>query len=251
MLYKPKSKTHKGDNGRILIIAGSSDYHGSALLSIKAAIPFVDIVYYYLPDGDKYLMQAVKQIPEVIVVRTYDKVLDLIRNKKIDAVLIGPGLSASVENVKLSDFKGIKRIFDADAFKFIDLNKLDNLCLLTPHKEEFRMLFSIEPTENNVFDMARKYKTNILVKGYVDFISNGKTIVKNKFGNAGMTKGGTGDALAGFITTLASKNDLFLSAQMGVKLFCKAGDLLYKKKKYYYTPSEIIGILPEVMARFI
>ena len=247
-LYIPKRDTHKGDNGRILIIAGSKKYHGSALLAIRAAIPFVDLIYFYLPDGDAYLLQSVKMIPETIVLRTYKEILRLISGGKIDSVLIGSGLDKSINRIDLSDFVGIKRIIDADELKRVNKENLDKNSLLTPHRGEFERVFGLEPTKENVKKIAKEYNTNILLKGPTDYLSDGKRTVENKLGNPGMTKGGTGDALAGFITALSANNDLFLSAKIGVKLFCKAGDELFKKKKYYYTPSEIVGRLPKVMA---
>ena len=230
MLKLPKPNSHKGDNGKVLIIAGSKAYHGSALLAIKAAIPFVDLVYFYSLN-DPYLMQAVKNIPEVIVVDYYPKV---------DSALLGPGLADREVNIP-----NCKLVVDADGLKKVD--KFNKSMLLTPHQKEFRDLFNIEPTKENVLRMAKKHNTNILLKGPVDYLSDGSTVFENAFGNAGLTKGGTGDALAGFLTALIAKNNIFEAAKVGVEVFCKAADKLFEEKGFYYTPSDIINILPNTL----
>ena len=61
--------------------------------------------------------------------------------------------------------------------------------------------------------MAKKYHCNIVLKGHIDIIARPDgTISLNKTGNAGMTKGGTGDVLAGLVAALACKNDAFTAA---------------------------------------
>jgi NAD(P)H-hydrate epimerase len=62
-----------------------------------------------------------------------------------------------------------------------------------------------------------------------------------------MTKGGTGDVLAGLIAALACKNDLFLAACAGTFLNGLAGDRLFKKVSYYYSASDLISEIPKAI----
>ncbi len=239
-MFIPKQNSHKGDNGKILIIAGSKKYSGAAMFSLKAAIPFVDLVYFYNPDKDPYLIQAVKtNIPEVIIV---DKI-----KENVDAYLIGPGLDKNF--IDLEQLKNKKRVIDADAFKLGFY--YDKLSLLTPNKHEFEELFYMEPNKENVMFAAKKFNTNILLKGETDFLTNGNEIYENIMGNAGLTKGGTGDVLAGFLTALIAKNDVFEAAKFGIDVFSKTADQLFKDKYFYYTPSEIIQLLPYMVKQMI
>lgn len=238
-MFVPAKNSHKGENGRLLIIAGSRKYHGSAVLAIQAAKRFVDLVYFYPGENDCYLINAVKNIPEVIVV--YDvEVLE-----KCDAVLFGPGLGDAEIDVEEIVGKAKKIIVDGDGFKKIKKEVLNEKFLLTPHEKEFEYFFGKKGTKENVKEMAKKYGCVILKKGPVDFVSNGKKVYEIKGGNAGLTKGGTGDVLAGFVSALATKNPLFESALIGAKVLKKAGESAFKKYSYWYSAGDVIEYLPQ------
>ncbi|MEK7165288.1 MAG: NAD(P)H-hydrate dehydratase, partial [Patescibacteria group bacterium] len=66
-------------------------------------------------------------------------------------------------------------------------------------------------------------------------------------GNSGMTKGGTGDVLAGLIAALATKNDPFLATIAGSFINKKAGDALYKKVGPFFNASDLADEIPKVM----
>jgi NAD(P)H-hydrate epimerase len=70
-------------------------------------------------------------------------------------------------------------------------------------------------------------------------------------GNAGMTKGGTGDVLAGLIASLACNNDLYLAAKCGSYINKKAGESLYKKQGIYFNATDLVGEIPQVMSQLI
>ncbi|MEM4335645.1 MAG: NAD(P)H-hydrate dehydratase [Candidatus Anstonellales archaeon] len=243
-MFIPEKNSHKGENGKLLIIAGSKQYHGSAVLAIQAAKRFVDLVYFYPGENDCYLINAVKNIPEVIVV--YDlKILE-----KCDAVLFGPGLGdAKVDGKEIFE-KAKKIIVDGDGFRKIRKEMLNEKFLLTPHEGEFEYFFGEKGRKENVKGMAKKYGCVILKKGPVDFVSDGKKVYEIKGGNAGLTKGGTGDVLAGFVSALATKNSLLESALIGAKVLKKAGELAFKKYGYWYSAGDVIEYLPEGLKTF-
>jgi NAD(P)H-hydrate epimerase len=243
-MFVPAKGSHKGENGKLLIVAGSKEYHGSALLAINAAKRFVDLVYFYPGENDCYLINAVKNIPEVIVV--YDlKVLE-----KCDAVLFGPGLGSSRIDAKEIAGKAKKIIVDGDGFRKIEKQMLDGRFLLTPHEGEFGYFFGKKGAKENVKEMAKEYGCVILKKGPVDFVSDGKKVYEIKGGNAGLTKGGTGDVLAGFVSALATKNPLLESALIGARVLKKAGELAFKKYGYWYSAGDVVEYLPAGLKTF-
>ena len=236
-MYVPPKKSHKGQNGKLQIIGGSRVFHGAAMLTILAARRFVDLVYFKPAEKDPYLIKAVKSIPEVIVA---DK------TKDADVVLFGNGIA----DVKIKVPKARKLVIDADGLRRVR-GKIPKGAILTPHGGEFRMLFRCEATKETVKEMAKKHKCVILKKGFVDIISDGKRIATNTVHNPGMTKGGTGDVLAGLVAALACKNDPFDACVAGAKIIGTAGNMLMKKYGYNYCASDIAEILPEAYKKVV
>src|SRR3989338_7004799 len=99
--------------------------------------------------------------------------------------------------------------------------------------------------------MAKRYNIIILTKGPKDYISSSNEYVEIPGGNAGMTKGGTGDVLAGLVAALYCKNDAFLSACAGSFINKKAGDSLFTKVAYYFNASDLADEIPKVMKEFV
>ena len=243
-MFIPAKNSHKGENGKLLIVAGSKQYHGSALLAINAAKRFVDLVYFYPGENDCYLINAVKNIPEVIVV------YDFAVLEKCDAVLFGPGLGNSRIDAKRVVKNAKKIILDGDGFRKINKEMLSEKFLITPHEGEFEYFFQKKGTKENVKEMAKKYGCVILKKGPVDFVSDGKKVYEIKGGNAGLTKGGTGDVLAGFVSALATKNSLLESALVGAKVLKMAGEMAFKKNWYWYSAGDLVEYLPVGLKTF-
>lgn len=261
-LYQPPKRSHKGDNGKLVIIAGSAQFHGAAVLACKTAARIVDLVFFASVPENNRLIQKLKQgLAEVIVLKQWqvDKAVAL-----ADAVLIGPGLGylktygltrvakrqqrikRQVERL-LRKFPQKKFILDADVLKTIDPKKLTRNCVVTPHTGEFKALFKVAATEANVRKMAQKYSCIILLKGPKDIICSPTQCVYNTTGNQGMTKGGTGDVLAGLVAALAAKNDLFLAAGCGAYINGAAGDRLKKQVGLYYSVADLVEQIPKVL----
>ncbi len=236
-LFVPKKRSHKGGNGRLLIIGGSRQYHGAPVLAVLAARRFVDLVYFYPGDKDQHLMGAVKRVPEVIAVRGLGNL------EKMDCVLFGVGLGKARFGL-LPLKKAKKLVVDGDGLKRIK-GKIPPGAILTPHEGEFRMLFGTRGTRNNVRAMAAKNRCIILKKGPEDIISDGKRVVINRMHNQGMTKGGTGDVLSGLVAALACKNDPFTAAVAGARINGHAGNMLKKSYGYNFSASDLANRLAE------
>lgn len=238
-LFVPRKDSHKGENGKLLIIGGSKRYQGAPMFSILAARRFVDLAYFYPGEKDPHLINAVKTIPECMVVH------DLVLVEKTDCVLFGIGLADAKFNQLDTLAKAKKLVIDGDGLKRIAKTKIPRGAILTPHEGEFRLLFGIEGNAANVKRMAAKHRCVILKKGPVDIISDGRRIVRNRVHNQGMTKGGTGDVLAGLVAALACKNDNFTAALAGARINGNAGDMLKKKYGYNFCASDLADSLAE------
>ncbi|MFA5077216.1 MAG: NAD(P)H-hydrate dehydratase [Candidatus Micrarchaeia archaeon] len=242
-LHKPEKDSHKGQNGKLLIIGGSAAYSGSAIFSILAARRFVDLLYFHPGDDCPFLLQAVKAIPEAIAVYDLEKIAE------VDCVLFGGGMGNSEFNAGL--LRAAKKVvLDAEGFNYMPVRDLDSRFIITPHKLEFERYFGAEASEKNVAAMAKKYKCTILRKGTPDVVSDEHMTRTNSVHNQGMTKGGTGDVLAGLVAALYCKNPAFESALAGACINGIAGNLLLKDFGFNFCASDLAQTLPEAYRKF-
>jgi NAD(P)H-hydrate epimerase len=252
-LRKAKKDSHKGENGRLLVCAGSRQYHGSLILAIRAAVRFCDLVYVYCDKENRALVQKLKQATPNIIVLDESALRKFL--PRIDAILAGPGWEADAKNSRLlSRLLKTKKpvVLDATALRMLKPKDLrahaPGLCshvLITPHQGEFKELFGMSATPASVLAMARKYDCTILAKGPVDYISDGVSFCANRVHHVGMTKGGTGDVLAGLTAALvAGHNGLFRSACAAAYLNGLAGVRLAKKMGAHYSSADLADELP-------
>ena len=245
-IKEPAKDSHKGQNGRLMILAGSQTYHGSLILAINAAVRFCDLVYVFTNETNEALLTPLKaQTPNIIVLNPRN--ISQFFNS-IDAFLAGPGWEQNEQN-KLILEKILKTkkpvVIDATALHLLNLNLLHKNVLLTPHAREFSSLFSLEPNAQNAKTMAKKYGCTILLKGSTDYIVSKAFSKQNKSGNAGMTKGGTGDVLAGFAAALVSRgNSPYKSACATAYLNGYAGSCLLARMGTNYSSQDLSNELP-------
>jgi NAD(P)H-hydrate epimerase len=256
-LYVPASASHKGQNGKLLIIGGSVLFHAASLWALQVASRIVDMVFYSsVPENNALVEKEKAEFRNGIIVPR-NKIQDYIEDA--DCVLVGPGLprgngmEQGDDNTKeLTEklFKGYpnkKWVVDGGSLQVINPEVLPKTAIVTPHQQEFKTLFKLEPTVENAQKMAQEFKITILLKGETDYISNGMKTVQVSGGNAGMTKGGTGDVLAGLVAALYSKNNAFLSATAGSFINKKAGESLAAKMGIYFNASDLANEIPLVM----
>lgn len=250
-IKKPKANSHKGENGSLLIIGGSKKYHGALLLSATIASKIVDLVYILSNPENYEVIQKIKsKLFEFITVLKNELGKYVILS---DVILIGPGLGVSPKERKLVNellkkYPQKKFVIDADALKVVNKSLLNRNHILTPHKREFETLFKVKATEINAKKIAKRFGCIIVLKGKEDIIASSSRSKNNITGNQGMTKGGTGDVLAGLIAALACKNSLFLSACAGAYLNGTAADKLKKRVSYYYSASDLIAEIPKLLS---
>ena len=275
-LKNRENSSHKGDNGRVLIVGGSLDYSGAPAISGMAAIGAgADLVYVASP----YLSaQAIKSISPDLIVKSLkgdflsiDHVSDIIDlSNKVDVVLLGPGAGIRDETSKLFNIlvNKIKKpiVVDADALKQIDISLIKNRedIILTPHIFEFKSFFNISEDLrleidshdfNHVNENIAKFqkisnqiKGSVIVKGQYDLVLKGNTFRINRSGNSGMTVGGTGDALSGICASLLSQNlNAFDSACLSVFINGLAGEKAFDENGNGFSATDLVSYIGNVI----
>lgn len=272
-LPKRKEDSHKGENGTVLIVGGSSKYSGAPILTSRAALRTgADLVITCIPS---VIADVVRSDSPNIIVRAFEgnyfnkehveEVLDLA--KKFDSLVIGPGIGEEEETFDfilkvISDMpKNKPIIIDADALKAIkkDLALVkDKAIIVTPHAGEFNILFDKKPPEKWIDkrklaeEMAKQHQLVILLKGKYDIISSINDSKINRTGHEGMTTGGTGDVLAGILGEIcAINNNLFRSACAAAYLAGKAGELAAEDFGNSLLATDVIEKIPEVIRDYM
>lgn len=272
-LVKPKTDSNKSDNGQVIIIGGSKLFHGAPIFSLKVASRIVDMVFFASPDpGIGEIAAKLKSQLNSFIWVPFEEVEEYL--KKSDAILIGPGLmryrkekglsqkkqtkvwdKAGRETKKITEklikkFPNKQWVVDAGSLQVMEAEDLPPQAIITPNEKEFELLFNIKPSQKTVSQMAKKHQLIIVSKNIKNLVCSPEKCVEIKGGNPGLTKGGTGDVLAGLIVALAAKNPAFLSAQAGCYLTKKAADELYKKVGFSYNADDLADEIPRILGQF-
>jgi NAD(P)H-hydrate epimerase len=250
---KRKENAHKGDAGKVLVAGGSKEYTGAPYFAAMAALKAGCDLSYVAAPGEAAERIAVLG-PDLIVYplksEHYLSKSDVteILSKKSDILLIGNGLGdnkGSLEAAKEIMLKAARPIvIDGDGLKAAKqiLLRLGRNVILTPHGGEFRMLFGMEPNEKNLRKAAAKLKCAILLKGHIDLIAQGDKLKYNESGNPYMSKGGTGDVLAGLCAGyLAQGVEPFDAACFAALVNGVAGDIAYSEESIALTASDVLA----------
>lgn len=258
-LTLPARNSHKGQNGKLLVIGGSHLFHAASLWSLTVASRIVDLVHYAsVPENNELVMRIKEEFRNGIVI-SRDDIGSYIEED--DCILIGPGMTRDSETEELTnrlirEYPQKQWVIDAGALQMMDTSFIPKNAILTPHQGEFLRVFGREHatvalpqvSEKEVQSVAKKYQCIVLLKGAVDIASDPNGTVRTiGGGNAGMTKGGTGDVLAGLIAALATTNDQFLSTIAGSFINKKAGDDLYQTVGPYFNATDLAIQIPKTM----
>lgn len=255
-----KRDAHKGDFGRLFILAGSCEYTGAPALCAHAAVRTgAGLVTLAVPQ-EAWSVVAAKCCNETMVwplPEDYDMILK--KASACDAVVIGPGLGQGerAEQLVLSLLRDLKCpvILDADGLNIAakHMNVLDEregLTVLTPHDGEFAQLSGCElPIADRLFaarDFAAKHSCVLVLKGHRTITAHRSgSCTVNTTGNPGMARGGSGDALAGILGALMCQFDRETVLAEGVWLHGRAGDLAAADKgEYGMTVTDLIEQIP-------
>lgn len=281
-LPRRKKDTYKGDYGRDLIIAGSVGFSGAPVLAAKAASKTgAGLVSLGVPESI-YHIAAVKCDEEMPfpLPCTAEGMLGglavyaiLERLKKSDVCLIGPGLgrSQAIDDTVFSIIQTstVPLVLDADGINAVsgNIDILDEAScpvILTPHAGEFKRLGgTITDSSADVGGgdrlsearrIARDHRCILVLKGHrtITAMPDGSAYI-NTTGGPAMAKGGTGDVLAGMITSLIGQKfpikDAVLAA---VFLHGLAGDICTETDgDYSVSAGRIIETLPSAIKSVI
>ncbi|MDD2412528.1 MAG: NAD(P)H-hydrate dehydratase [Bacteroidales bacterium] len=262
LLQTRLNHSHKGSNGRAMLIAGSKTMSGAAVLSSNACLKSgIGLLHVAVPESIRTVLQITS--PEAIVhAHCDDKSFDfeLLTQNNISSIAIGPGLGINAENQKtvqtlFDKFKG-QLILDADALNIVSehkslLKQLPKNSILTPHPLEFDRLTKKHTNRAERLEtlktFCKEYQCYCLLKGAFTAIStpDGK-LYFNTSGNSGMASGGSGDVLTGIILALTAQNYSPLEACiLGVYIHGLAADIALKEGESIESllPRDIINNL--------
>ena len=248
-VYSSSPTSHKGQNGKLLIIGGSELFHAASKWSLDVASKIVDMVFYSsIPSNNKLISEAKQNFWGGIVVKRSQLGSYIV---EADAVLIGPGMDRSfytrlLVNRLLRRYPNKKWVIDAGALQMIDPRLLNKQHIVTPHHQEMALLRSSDQRFDEANYQAQCF---CLLKGSVDKIFAPRQTKPTQIagGNAGMTKGGSGDVLAGLLAALYCKNDALTSCLVASHVNKKAGEELYKQQGHYFNSSDLVETVPLVL----
>lgn len=264
-LYRPNSDSSGEDNGQVTIIGGSSLFHGAPLLSLKVASRIVDMVFFATPEKSVGIVaESLKSKLLSFVWIPWEEVDEYIQ--KSEAVLIGPGfmrfksekvphgerhhvcdeacqITMQITRGLLEKFPDKKWVIDAGSLQVMEASWIPKGAILTPNKKEYNLLFG----NMELKEAARKYNCVVVLKGPATLVCSPKECVEVKGGNAGMTKGGTGDVQSGLTVALLAKNEPFLAASAASYITKTAGDALYKELGTNYNADDLADRIPKAL----
>lgn len=249
---KPReADTHKGDYGRVLVLAGSVGYTGAAYLCSKAALRSgAGLVTLGIPESLNAIMAAkltcvmTRPLPETharsLSQEGKQEILDLA--KGFDVVAIGPGLGTHPDTkaLVLELLQALDKpiVLDADGITAVcdDLGAIERnpgKMVLTPHPGEMARVLGLPSAQEVQKDrlkiavrFAKRCGAVLVLKGHETLVTDAERIYTNKTGNPGMATAGSGDVLTGMIACLVAQGlEPFDAAQLGVYLHATAGDL--------------------------
>lgn len=261
-LLKRKPESHKGDFGHLLVIGGNESYTGAPyFVGMSALRTGCDLVTVAAPERSASIIAAHSADlithplgGPVLTRRHVGEISGLLRGKT--AAVIGNGLGKKRNTLEavamLINAIDIPCVIDGDAIDRME-GQLTNF-VLTPHEKEFQRFYGkpagsgLKERAQNVKEAANKMKTVILLKGRVDIISDGTRVETNRTGNPFMTKGGTGDVLAGILGSLLAQGMRpFDAAVSAAYINGKAGDITAREKRYGLLASDVILNIPKVL----
>lgn len=272
------ARSHKGDNGRVLVVGGGAFTGAPALTALAALSTGADWVTVAAPRNaagviagfsPNLIVHALSGAGSHLVHDDIDTINALI--PKHDVVVIGMGLGRERETAEtvaeiIRSNPEARFVIDADALHAIPTliplplpNRTVPL-ILTPHASEFQSLgkttsavpsvpIDLDERSEVVREFSLINRVVTLLKGPADIISDGNIVRINRTGNAGMTVGGTGDVLAGAIGALFAKHDALASASAGAFVTGTAGDLASSEFGFGLLATDVIRRIPNAMQR--
>lgn len=267
ILPRRERTAHKGDFGRVYLLAGSVGFTGAPVLAAAGALKAgAGLVTVAVPEGAypavaaKLLCAMPKPLPEkdgVVAESALPGIFKALRTA--DAAVVGPGLGrADTVARAVVEEAPCPLVVDADGLNalagHIDVidTRRDKVTVLTPHFGEFCRLLGETPEkpEEAARDFAKDHGCIVVLKGHrtLTAFPDGESAL-NPTGNPGMASGGSGDVLAGMLVSLLGQGfDPKWAVPAAVYLHGRAGDLAAEALgEYAMTAADLLAYLPAAM----
>lgn len=221
--------SHKGTFGKVSLLVGSDKYIGAAILSANAALrsgvglvhvmSTENVVKAIAPSAPEAIFTPLSSAPNGVIAKEN---LDLIlqETKKSSALLIGCGIQKTPDTIALTKeilekYKGTI-ILDADGINCIceNIDVLRNTeanVVLTPHPAELSRLIqkslsdTLSDRINLALDFCESFGVTMISKSRESFVYDGKKAYLISKGNSALSKGGSGDMLAGICASFIAQ----------------------------------------------
>jgi ADP-dependent NAD(P)H-hydrate dehydratase / NAD(P)H-hydrate epimerase len=256
----PKAEGHKYGRGHCVVVSGPAHATGAARLAARASLRVGAGLVSVASPPEAVAVNAAHLT--AIMIKPFegaDGLAELLADKRLNAVALGPGLGVGGETrelVRVALKSGAAVLVDADAItSFKDdpealFNRLHDHCVLTPHDGEFERLFSglLDESASKV-DAAR---TAAKRAGCVVLLKGGDTVIADPNGKAAinanapptLATAGSGDVLAGLIAGM-------LAQQMSAFDAACAGAWLHGDAARRFGPGLIAEDLPEMLPQVL
>lgn len=273
-----KLRSSKRDNGKVMIIAGSGEYHGAPVLAARAVYSTLAALrmgtgyaYLYVPEA---VEDAVRKLSPNIIVRRFGKEsiadgdLEQLRKQMggMDAVVIGMGIGRDDDTLAMSSQLigcaaelGKKVVIDADAIYSVKGGcKLGTGAILTPQDNEFRELSGVDlkggglaERFRNAVSAAKKYGTTLVLKGHDTVVTDGAIAKIVESESSTLATMGTGDVLSGIIGGYAAAGaTAFEAGVAGAYVQARIGDLLKMEKGNHILAADVVDKIPQLIKNF-
>lgn len=260
----------KERRGHILVVAGSSEIPGAALLAATAALrvgagKLTMAVPRSVAQGIAIAMPEARVIPitetrtGAMAVRDVARLAPL--SERVEAVVVGPGMSDEAGTVDfvgklLPHFRENVVVLDAYAMSAVVKKGVDQQVILTPHCGEMAHLSGdskelvVERPLEYARSAAARWGACVTLKGANTYLAHPDgTALQFEGGTPGLAVSGSGDTLAGIIAGLAARGVPALQAcAWGVVLHAHAGRLLARRHGTVgFLAREILDEIPRLM----
>ncbi len=273
-IHRRKKDAHKGDFGRVLVVAGSRGMAGAACLASEAALRSGSgLVLLAVPQGVQ--QQAASRLPCVITIplpETHEGTIAMgavriVLGTRCNSMLVGPGLGRNREtDLFVSDLVAAADCpiaVDADALNALAgkperLRKDGRIVAVTPHPGEMAALTGTAAAEVQsgrtaaAENLARIIRGVVVLKGAGTVVTDGSRTRINSTGNPGMATAGSGDVLAGIVASLLGQGFEGLeAAALAAHVHGMAGDIAAGKcGEISMTASDILDALPAAFRHY-
>ena len=265
--------TSKGSFGKLLLITGSREYPGAGLLALESALRggagyVTQVIEKEL--FDTYLLKFPEALyqPNLINDGDYDVEKICALSAKNSATLIGSGSPQGKSLASLTEAlietEGSPLVIDASAINSLAqhsspeiLKKAKRPIILSPHPLEFSRIsgLSVEEIQANRIASARKFAREfgiiLLLKGAATIVTDGDRLYINSSGSSALAKAGSGDVLAGLLSSILAYHKCPLEATaLAAYIHGAAGDSLADlSSTFSVTPSDLPAEIAKALGK--